>query len=193
MPVGPVSGFVRSQAEAAAPRATSFQRALPAVQAARSMPELGTELGHAVRSAAASLLLIALLENESQLADPLGFFEGALDLATSHELIQEASVAVIYLLHQALTRSGFAEAHAIELVQATAQHALRGGTLPVPEMSRYFASDMPAEEFHRGFCRLLGVAGTEAAERALTDFVRDLSRDAGACAAKLRGALNPVG
>ena len=54
-------------------------------------------------------------------------FEGALDLATSQELVQEASVAVIYVLHQALIRSGFAEVHAIELVQATAERALRGG------------------------------------------------------------------
>lgn len=192
-PASPVSGFVRAKPESAARTATCFQRVIPQARAARSLAELGTQLGHAARSGAASLLLIALLENEVQLEDPLAVLEGALDLATSQELVQEAHVAVIYVLHRALVQAGFTEGQAIELVTATAERALRGQVVPVPAMSRYFATEQAAVEFHQTFCRLLGIRGTDVAERALADFVQALTRDAAACAQQLRSSLRSPG
>ena len=192
-PAMPVSGFVRAKPESMPRSATCFQRVIPQAVAARNLPELGTQLGHGARSGAASLLLIALLENEVQLSDPLAVLEGALDLATSQELVQEAHVAVIYVLHRALVHAGFSEGQAIELVSATAERALRGGVVPVPAMSRYFATEQASAEFHQTFCRLLGIDGTEAAERALLDFIQALTRDAAACAQQLRGSLRSPG
>jgi hypothetical protein len=192
-PASPVSGFVRAKPEPAGRSVTSFQRVIPQALTARSLQELATQLGHAARSAAATLLLVALLENEIQLRDPLAMLEGALDLATSEELVQEAQVAVMYVLHRALVDAGFAESEAIELVQATAERSVRSGAVPVPALSRYFATELPALEFHQTFCRLLGIGGTEAAERALVDFVNALMRDAAACAQQLRRSLRSPG
>lgn len=192
-PASPVSGFVRAKPELAARSVTTFQRVIPQALTARSLPELATQLGHAARSAGASLLLLALLENEAQLPDPLAILEGSLDLATSQELVQEACVAVLYVLHRALVHAGFSEAQAIELVQATAERALRARAVPVAVLSRYFATELPAVEFHQTFCRLLGISGEDAAERALTGFVSSLAHDAAACAQQLRGSLRSLG
>jgi hypothetical protein len=192
-PAAPISGFVRIQAEPAMRSVTSFQRVIPAAKAARSLPDLATQLGHGVRSAAASLLLVALLENEAQVPDPLAILEGSLDLATTQELVEEAHVAVIYVLHRALVHAGFSDAQASELVQATAERALRSGAVPVAALSRYFATELPAVEFHQTFCRLLGISGGDAAERILTDFVKAVAHDASACAQHLRGSLRSPG
>ena len=167
-------------------------RAAPAAQTAASLTELGRELGQAVRSAAASVLITALHENAAQLPDPLLLFEGRLDPTASRELVQEACIAMAYVLHRALTQAGVADKVAIVVVQEAAGVALRNGLLPVAELSRYFATDMPAEELHKAFCRLLGIAGSDSAEAALVEQVQRLDQDAVACASTLHGSLRAV-
>lgn len=186
-----VSGFARSERNDP-PGDSSFMRVAPAARAATSLAALGRELGHAVRSAAASLLLTAFRENESQLPDPLVIFEGGLDPAIAQELVQEACISMVYVLYRALTRAGIAEKPAIAVVQGAAGVALRSGMLPVADMSRYFATDMPAEELHKTFCRVLGIAGSESAEAALIERVQRLSLDAVACASSLQSSLRAV-
>lgn len=182
----PVSGFMPSQREREpVPQSLSFTRALLAAQAATSLPALGAELGRAVRGAAASVLLTALHASESQLVDPLAIFEGRLDPATTSGLVQEACISMAYVLHRALIRSGGTEKQAIVLVQEAARVALHDAQMPVADMSRYFATDMPAEEFHKTFCRLLGIKGLDAGETALVEAVDRLAQDALACATVL--------
>lgn len=182
VPVSPPrSGFMPAQRQPA-PQALSFTRAVLAAQAATSLPALGAELGRAVRGAAASLLLTALQANESQLTDPLAILEGRLDPVTTNGLTQEACISMAYVLHRALVRSGSSEKHAIVLVQEAARVALNDAELPVADMSRYFATDMPAEEFHKTFCRLTGIKSIEASESALAEAVERLSQDALICA-----------
>lgn len=185
VPVSPaVSGFMPAQRQPM-PEALSFTRVVLAAQAATSLPALGAELGRAVRGAAASLLLTALHANEAQLTDPLAVLEGRLDPVVTSGLVQEACVSMAYVLHRALLRSGTTEKHAIVLVQEAARVALHGAQMPVADMSRYFATDMPAEEFHKTFCRLLGIKGADASESALVEAVERLAQDALICASVL--------
>jgi hypothetical protein len=170
-----------------------FMRVAAAAQAAESLPELSDELARGLRNAAGSLLLTALRENASQLTDPLAVLDGSMDPATLNGLVQEACVAMAYVLHRALARTDFTEKQAIAVVQAATCVALRNGELPVADMSRYFATDMPADEFHRASCRLLGILGTDAAEQAIASLVERLAQDALACATSLQGCLRRVG
>lgn len=187
-----VSGIVR-QEDVVVRHESTFTRVAPAAQAASDLPTLGSHLGRAVRSAAGSVLLTVLSENASQLADPLALLDGGLEPTTQRALVQEACIAMAYVLHRALVRAGLAERQAIVVVQASAAMALQSGQLPVSDMSRYFATDMPADEFHRSCCRILGISGSDAAETAIAALVKHLSEDAFACALVLQPSLRQVG
>jgi hypothetical protein len=187
-----VSGIVR-QDDVVVRHESTFTRVAPAAQAAGDLATLGSHLGRAVRSAAGSILLTALSENASQLADPLALLDGGVEPTTQRALVQEACIAMAYVLHRALVRAGLAERQAIVVVQASAAMALQSGQLPVSDMSRYFATDMPADEFHRSCCRILGITGSDAAETAIAELVKHLSEDAFACALLLQPCLRQVG
>jgi hypothetical protein len=187
-----VSGIMR-QDDVVVRHEATFTRVAPAAQTARDLPTLGSHLGRAVRSAAGSILLTALSENASQLADPLALLDGGFEPSTQRALVQEACIAMAYVLHRALVRAGLAERQAIVVVQASAAMALQNGQLPVSDMSRYFATDMPADEFHRSCCRILGIAGSDAAETAISGLVKHLAEDAFACALALQPCLRQVG